>query len=85
MRDSCITKSVAASPSDTVDEAKPGIGFLINVSGIVKVDMLDPATGEVSTISPFLAAGLWHPMHVKRVWSTGTDAAVLADSVFLGW
>lgn len=85
MRDSCLTKAIAATTSDTVDEAKPGIGFLVNVSGIVKVDMIDPSTGDVSTISPYLVAGVWHPMHVQRVYETGTDAAVLAGDIYLGW
>lgn len=85
MRDDCITKAAAITPSDTVDAATPGIGFLVNVAGIVKIDVLNPVTDEVSTISPYFVAGLWHPIHVRRVYITGTDAAVLAGSIFLGW
>ena len=85
MRDFCITKATAATPSDTVDESKPGIGILLNVSGVIKVDVRDPSTGSVSTISPSLVGGVWHPMQVSRVYSTGTDAAVLAADIYLGW
>lgn len=80
MRDNSITKMADATPSDTVNEAEPGIGILVGVAGIVKVTLLDGDEGQV-----YLVAGVWHPMQVKRVWSTGTDAAVLAGLIKMGW
>ena len=59
------------TPSDGADLAQ-GItrGLYLDVSGSVKVDMAD--SGTVTFVD--LAAGICHPLRVKRVYSTGTDA-----------
>jgi hypothetical protein len=71
-----VAVSEAITPSDTVKIPNPGRGFLVSVAGVVKVGYADG-----STDSPYLLAGVWHPMEVNQVFSTGTDAAVLAGTI----
>ena len=81
MRDNSITKVAAVTPSDTDELANPGIGLMIGVGGSIKV----VTTGGSTVTLPNLAPGVWHPIAVKQVFSTGTDAAVLADTILVGW
>ncbi len=46
--------------------------LLVDVAGAVKVTYAD---GLADTVT--LVAGVWHPMQVKIVWSTGTTATGL--------
>ena len=58
------------TPSDTEDLAVPTRGLYVGGSGDVKVDMLTGTT--LTWIS--LTAGIIHPIQVRRVYSTSTDA-----------
>lgn len=61
----------AITPNDAADI--PGgwaRGLYVGVGGAVKVTT---ATGQAITLTG-LAAGVWHPMAVTRVWVTGTTA-----------
>lgn len=65
-----ISSSYDANLSDSVDLTNgPARALLVAAEGNVKVNY---RTGVTDTV--FLAAGIWHPMAVSRVWSTGTDA-----------
>jgi hypothetical protein len=65
-----IKRSYSVTPDDNNDLAN-GVteGLLVSVAGDVKITY---QTGVTATVS--LAAGGWHPMNVKRVWSTDTTA-----------
>ena len=65
-----VAYSEAVEPSDSVD--LPGgltRAVLVAESGIVSVTYANGVTDN-----PYLLAGVWHPMQVKRVRSTGTAA-----------
>ena len=63
-----VRRSLAITPSDSTS-IDPTRGLLVDVAGAVKVTYIDGATDTVS-----LAAGVWHPMQVAVIWSTGTTA-----------
>jgi hypothetical protein len=53
-----------------------------DVAGAVKVDVLDPDGTAVNTLIRNVQAGeVWPAACVRRVYNTGTDAAVVVD----GW
>lgn len=60
----------AVTPHDTNNLAIPTRGLYVGVSGNVKVDMIDGST--LTFVG--LAAGIIHPLAVRRVYSTGTTA-----------
>ncbi len=60
----------AVTPSDSADLAALTRGLYVGVSGNVKVDMEDGTT--LTFVG--LAAGMIHPLRVKRVYSTLTTA-----------
>lgn len=63
---------VLITPSDTDDVAHVLRGFSFAAAGAIKVT---PLVGEAVVIpSGALAAGVIHPIRVKRVWSGGTGA-----------
>ncbi|MGD8753654.1 MAG: hypothetical protein PVG14_19655 [Anaerolineales bacterium] len=64
-----IIYSDTITPHDSND-INPCRGLLVDVAGDVKCTYQN---GQVDTL--YLAAGVWHPMLVKRVWSTGTTAS----------
>lgn len=65
---------VAASKSDTVNQTGgPFRGICFGTAGILKVTTADNV--DVSIASGVLAAGIIHPLRVKRVWNTTTTAA----------
>jgi hypothetical protein len=67
-----ITEAVAVTPSDTADvPLTVARGLYVGVAGDVSV-ILAENTAPVTI--PGLAAGIWHPMAVRRVRSTGTTA-----------
>ena len=66
------TNAVEVTPSDTVDLAQPARGIAIGAVGDLKILTLDGQT--VTLPSGILAAGLIHPLGVKRVFATGTVA-----------
>lgn len=59
--------------SDTIDMNRVGLGIFVGVAGDVKVTGVDGS----DYIMLNLAAGVWHPCEVTRVWTTGTDATDL--------
>ena len=69
MTDTFGTRAVAVTPSDTVDLTNSGFLY-VGAAGDVKVDTSD---GDTVTFTA-LAAGIVHPIRVKRVYSTGTTA-----------
>ena len=58
------------TPGDDNDQAVVGRGLYVGVSGDVKVDMFN---GDTITFVN-LAAGTIHPIRVRRVYATGTEA-----------
>ena len=65
-----VNRSYPVTASDTVDIAQ-GVTEALNVTtaGAYKVTY---GNGVVDTVN--LAAGIWHPINVRRVWSTGSVA-----------
>ena len=61
---------VEITPSDTVDLERVTRGLYVGTIGDVKVTM---ASGNTVTWVA-LAAGVIHPLQVRRVFATGTDA-----------
>ena len=77
MREQCLTKADAVTPSNTDNLPNSGIGLYCGVSGDVKV-----VTRDGSTITMVgLAAGIWHPIEVIQVFAAGTTAT----SILVGW
>lgn len=64
------SNAAAVVPNDGADLAVSTRGVYCSVSGDVKVDMVDGGTVTFGS----LAAGMIHPLRVKRVYSTGTSA-----------
>jgi hypothetical protein len=63
-----IHRSEPVTASDTVDLPDGSTeALMVTTEGAYKVTYAD---GNID--SPYLAAGIWHPMQVKRVWSTGS-------------
>ena len=63
------TAAFAITPNDSADLANVTRGLLLGAAGNVKVDML-----ESGTVTLALAAGIIHPLRVKRVYAAGTTA-----------
>ena len=62
-------KAAGITPSDSADiEATRGV--YTGISGDLKVDMLDGTTITFAN----LAAGIVHPLQVRRIYATGTTA-----------
>lgn len=59
-------------PADGADLAKATKGLSFGVAGDLKVTTAGGAT--VTILSGSLAAGVIHPICVRRVWATGTTA-----------
>ena len=77
MRDNAITRAAAPTLSDTAPLTYPSIGLYVGVSGDVKVVTTDGYT--VTMVG--LAAGVWHPIQCKQIFTTGTTAT----SILVGW
>jgi hypothetical protein len=58
------------TPSDTEDLAVPTRGLYVGTTGDIKVDMLSGTT--LTWVG--LVAGIIHPLQVRKVYATGTDA-----------
>lgn len=67
-----LSRSFAVAPDDAADLAVVTRALQVNVAGNVKVTMADDPDAAPQIV--FLAAGVWHPMRVKRVWNTSTTA-----------
>jgi hypothetical protein len=64
------TDAEAVTPNDGADITDVSRGLYVGTTGNVKVTM---SSGDVVTFNS-MAAGIIHPIRVKRVWSTGTTA-----------
>lgn len=65
-----IHRSYPVTASDTVDLPNGTTEALsVTTAGAYKVTYANGLTD-----SPYLIAGIWHPMNVTRVWSTGSVA-----------
>jgi hypothetical protein len=62
--------ATAITPADATD-FKPTRAIYAGASGDVKVDM---ANGDSAVTFTGLAAGIVHPLSVKRIYATGTTA-----------
>ena len=69
--ESPATHAFAITPHNTNDLAYVTRGLYVGVSGDVKVDMRG---GESAVVFTGLAAGVIHPLRVKRLYDTDTDA-----------
>ena len=75
--ESPLAFAAAVTPNDSTDLATSSRALYVGASGAVKVTLVGGST--VTLVG--LAAGVWHPMRVQRVWSTGTTAA----DIVAGW
>ena len=66
-----IQNAFAITPNDSTDLAQTTTALYVGVDGDVKVDLAGDGTGITFKA---LAAGVWHPMAVTKVYFTGTDA-----------
>lgn len=68
--------SKAVTASDTADNCKNCVGLhnASDTGGTVKVTYLDGQTDSI-----YMAGGLFLSARVRRVWSTGTDAAIVGS------
>jgi hypothetical protein len=65
-----VPHAVAVTPSDSVDLPEFTTALYVGGSGDLRVTMMD---GEIVTFTAAPAG--WHPIRVRRVWSSGTTAA----------
>ena len=63
---------VAATLSNTTDEPKPFRGIFFSTEGAIKIRTDEDV--DITIPTGCLVAGMIHPIRVKRVFSTGTDA-----------
>lgn len=63
----------AITPSDTKDLASTTRAIYVGASGDLAVEWLDGGTSVLLDV----ASGVWHPMAVRKVLSTGTSATGL--------
>lgn len=66
------------TPSDSTDMASIPAGICVNVSGLVKMTFFKSA----AAVTLYLNAGVSYAYRVKRVYVTGTDAAVVTGKIF---
>jgi hypothetical protein len=71
------TGAFSITPSDSADLSEVTRGIYVGTAGDVKVDMEDGQTVTFTAMS----AGVIHPIRVRRVYSTGTDASNLLGVV----
>lgn len=64
-----VGRAASITPDDNSD-IPTTIGIYVGTSGDLKVDMADGST--VTLVG--LAAGVFHPIMVRRVYEAGTDA-----------
>lgn len=62
--------AASITPDNDTDLSNTTRGVYVGTSGDLKVDM---ANGDTVTFVD-LAAGVVHPLQVKRIYATGTDA-----------
>lgn len=67
------SRGAAVTPSNTANLTATSRGIYVGVSGDVVVTLQGMIDGTSLTFTG-LAAGVVHPLKVKRVWTTGTTA-----------
>ena len=72
-----ITHAKNAIASDTIDMPFDSRAIYVGTAGDVK--LITPAGSNITLKN--LVAGIWHPIEVRRVFSTGTTAL----DIRLGW
>jgi hypothetical protein len=65
-----VPHAAAVTPSDSVDLPAVTTGLYVGTSGNIQVTMMD---GVILTFANVPVG--WHPIRVKRVWSTNTTAS----------
>lgn len=65
-----LNNASSVTPNDSADLTTIARAIYVGTSGSVKIDTLN---GNTVTL-PNLAAGVWHPIAVKRIHATGTTA-----------
>lgn len=65
-----IANCATVTPNDGTDLTTSGRGLWVDVTGNVKFTTVN---GDTDTLSA-VAAGVWHPIRIRRVWATGTTA-----------
>jgi hypothetical protein len=65
--------AAAVTPNDSTDLTNSSRNIYVGTSGNLTVTMLDMADGTSVTL-PNAPVG-YHPLEVKRIWSTGTTAS----------
>ena len=65
-----LTNGSTGALSDALNLKRPAVGLLLLVAGAIKI--LTDEDAEQTYASGELALGVWHPIRVKRVFSTGT-------------
>lgn len=65
-----IESAFDITPNNTTDLTRVTRGIYVGTSGDLKVDTAD---GDTVTFVG-LSAGVIHPMRIRRVYATGTDA-----------
>ena len=68
-----IKRAAAVTPSDTTDLASPTRAVYVGASGNLVVIFVGDQDAATTTLVG-LAAGVWHPMQVRRILSTSTTA-----------
>jgi len=69
--DAPASNAFAVTPNDSADLTHAARGLYVGASGDVKVDLVG---GDTAVTLVGLAAGVVHPIRVKRVYSTDTTA-----------
>lgn len=67
-----VQNGFVITPNDTQDIAIYPRGLYCGTGGDIKVDLVG---GSAGIVLKALAAGIVHPIRVKRVYATGTTAA----------
>ena len=76
--DGTVAKAFAITPNNGADLAQPTKGLIVGSAGDVAVIM---AEDSASVVLPKLAAGVVHPLRVKRVLATGTEPLIIIGLV----
>jgi AAA+ ATPase superfamily predicted ATPase len=71
-----ITNIVAITPNDSTNLANATKAIYVSEISTVKIDTINDQTITLSN----LAAGVWHPIQAKKIYSTGTVATGLLGS-----
>ena len=71
LTDAVVSKVVEVTPSDSEDLTNESTGVYVGGTGDIKVDLAGAGT---EIVLKGIVAGVWHPLKVKKVYSTDTTA-----------